>query len=375
MKQKKVLYLSHWYPSASRPNSGVFVKNHAKCISNICDLSVLSIEIIPGNKLYECQFKSGFEDGIKTYRIELKSFFYKLFFYVLFFQRHLIKKILKKNQITIQNFDLIHSNILFPSGVIAYKLAKKNKKPLVHTEHWSKLNQFLTKNIYRKSGLKALAYASKITAVSEFLNKEIARYTDSKKLVVVPNVIDDSLFTFKEKEKSDQALIFLAVANWEKPKNPFYFLDALESIQHDKRILTFELNLVGEGSIVNEIKQKNYSFKINYLGFASAAELALHFQQSDFFLHGSDYETFSVVIVEVLSTGTPVLVSDVGIAQEVIHERNGFICKNDPEDWKRKIILAFGKNYNHREIASELKEKYNQNHIAQLFDDIYEQVI
>ena len=113
------------------------------------------------------------------------------------------------------------------------------------------------------------------------------------------------------------------------------------------------------------------NFKINYLGLLKSAQINTILQSTDYFLHGSDYETFSVVIVEALATGTPVLTSKIGIADSIITSENGFICNNNPLDWKDKILKAIKIDYNHSKIEDSIKGKFDKSTISKQFKDFY----
>ena len=58
---------------------------------------------------------------------------------------------------------------------------------------------------------------------------EIKDYLNLEKVEIIPNIIDSSEFQFKNKVKNN-TIQFCAIAQWNSPKNPFYFLDALEQL-------------------------------------------------------------------------------------------------------------------------------------------------
>lgn len=370
-EKKKVLFLAHWYPSQDRPATGLFLQKHASAINSIADVTVVSIDILNGKSSYDFKHSFAEENGVKTLRIVLYSRFFKWFYYALGFQQKMVRKTLKHHGMQLEDFDLLHSNVIFPSGLLGYKLAKRAAIPLIHTEHWSKFNAFVSKGFYGKLSRKTINYASVITPVSPFFSKQMEKVVPSGKLVVVPNVVDNSLFNYVPKQNRAEVLNFLCVASWNKPKNPFYFLNALESLYSEKKIGNFELNVVGEGKMLTTIKNRNYSFPIHFHGNKTPQELREFYANADYFLHGSDFETFSIVMLEALATGTPVLVSDVGVASEVINIENGFICENNPDDWKHKIELACQTSYKHEEIARKVSGMYSLEVVAEKFAAVY----
>ena len=363
----KVLFISHWLPSDEYPTKGIFIRKHAEAIAEFSQITVIHFDIESSKDIFKLDLTESIEDNYVKYCIKIRSKYYKFLYFALPYQYYLFNRLCKKFSIDISKFNLVHTNILFPSAIIGYKISKKHKLPQYHTEHWSKVNHFFKSNIYKKIGLKAYQNCKRISVVSSFLKNEIKDYLNLEKVEIIPNIIDSSEFQFKNKVKIN-TIQFCAIAQWNSPKNPFYFLDALEQLSND---LDFEINLIGEGKQIEEIKNKKYNFKINYLGVLKSAQINTILQSTDYFLHGSDYETFSVVIVEALATGTPVLTSNIGIAESIISIENGFICENNSLDWKNNILKAIELDYNHSKIADSIKGMFDKSTISKLFKDFY----
>lgn len=366
MNKKKILFITHWYPDTENVNSGIFIQRHASAISDISELTLVHFNIKKSNKLLKISYKL---KGENQFEISVESRFYKALYYFLPLHFVLFKKLIAEFDIKMERFDLVHSNVIFPNGIIGYKISKHYDIPQIHSEHWSKFNTFLQKNIWRKLGKKTVKNIKKLLPVSEYFKKKISANVPISKMVVIPNIIDSKSFTYKEKIKKNK-ITFLAVSNWQSPKNPFPYLDALETIYSTQQI-DFELLMIGTGPLINKIISKNYPFKIHFKGQIPPNEISNYFHNADFFLHGSDFETFSIVVVEALKTGTPTLVSNVGIASEVINSNNGFICQQNSEDWRKKIILALKTEYNHLNISNEIEEKYSSKRVSKLVQKIY----
>lgn len=371
--QNKILFITHWYPTAEHPGKGIFIKRHAEAISVLKPMDLVHFDVRFSRHLLQVKLtKERFaDDNFDTYSVKVHSRFYKLIYYLLPFQFLLLQKLLKKFALNPGDYQLIHSNVIFPNGIIAYWLSKKYNIPQVHSEHWSKIKPFFTKGLYKNEGLKAFENVKSVLAVSALLKKELLPFTEENKIRIVPNIIDRKNFYYQKKERASGAPIrFLCAAQWEKPKNPFYFLEALKNIQTN-----FELTILGNGSQVEEVRSRKYPFKINYADRVDSKRICDFFHQSDFFLHGSDYETFSVVIVEALYTGTPVIVSDIGIAGEVVDAKNGLICRNTVEDWELNIKKAIATEYSHKQIARSIQGKYDAAVIGGEINEIYTSIV
>ena len=366
IKKNKIIFLTHWFPNEENPFFGIFIKKHAEALSLRNDVTVVNFDIKRSNKVLKISL---IENDNKSYTIKIESLFYKLLYYTLPFHLFLFKRLIKKYKINISTFDYIFSNIIFPNGIITSKIAEKYKIKHIHIEHWSRLNRFFTKDIYRKKGLNALKKCSDIICVSNLLKDQLNKHI-SNKISIIPNVVDQVVFKQKLKEIKNEKIIFISVANWQKPKNPFPFLEALEIVNKDFKDI--ELKMIGSGPLLEQVKEKKYSYKITYKGVLNSVDIANELCTSNFLLHGSDYETFSVIIVEALSTGTPVLVSDVGISKEVVNIDNGYICKNNTKDWSEKIKLAIRTSYNPSIISNSVKNKFDISTIALKFQEVLE---
>lgn len=373
----KVLFISSWYPNSVNPLKGIYVKKHAAAIKQAgIEIQVLAITVSPSNKFFEKRTdKSVDEFGITTHSIELNSRFHKFIHLDLFLQFSFLKNYFFNSIKPTFKPDIIHSNVLYPSAIMGHRLANQEKLPHVITEHWSKVDKFMSKSLYASAGKKAYASAKGITVVSEFLKKSISKHvTYYDKISVVPNVINTEVFSFKTKEISKEELIFTCVAHWTNPKRPDLIFKSLENIskRNGKKIV---LNVVGEGVLLNELKSSNWNFTVNYLGNLQPDKLAKILHTSNYFLHASSIETFSIVIAEALATGTPVLASNVGAISELVNKENGLVCENNIDDWSKCLYeLVTRSDFDYKKI-SETSNKYSLAQIGKEFKSLYDSVL
>lgn len=355
--------------------AGIFIKKHAQAVAMHQDLVVLAFTLNPGKKLYQLE-KTTFRDeaGIETHQLHIETRFYKLVYMLLPLHYLLLKRYIREHISTTRTISTVHANVLFPCGIVGYWLSKRLRAKFLISEHWSKVNKFFKVSLYAAFGKKAYAQASAITCVSGQLAKTVASHTRNPKVFIVPNVIDSREFYYDPGVQKKEQLSFIAVAHWGREKNPFLFLDALEQLQREKTLQNFQVTLVGEGPKITLVQQGTYSFKIEFKGRLSAPEVRQELNASHVFLHGSDFETFSVIIAEALMCGLPAIVSPVGISEEVINAANGFIAQNTVADWKEKIMRCVSTSYDARTIAEQLKGKYDLATVAAQFAAVYQSV-
>lgn len=369
----KVLFISAWYPNSVHPLKGIFVKKHAAAIQSAGhEIQVVAITVSPSQKTFERKvYKETDEHGIITHHIELNSRFYKWIHLNLFFQYKAISKYVENTVILEFKPDIIHSNVLYPAGILGYKLAKRYNLPHVITEHWSKVDKFMSGSLFSYIGKKAYNNAKAVTVVSEFLKKSISKHiVNDSRIKVVPNVINHEVFNYKPKVRAN-TIVFTCVAHWTNPKRPDLIFNALNEISKTSN-QKFILNVVGEGILLEQLKPLKWNFDINYLGNLIPENLAKTLQESDYFLHASTIETFSIVIAEALATGTPVLASNVGAIPELVNNTNGYVTDNTEQAWTQNLHQLLKVNYDHVAIAQQA-QKYSEENIGQLFSDTYKQ--
>lgn len=372
MPNDTVLFLTYWYPDKNNRSFGIFVKRHAHAVALQNKLIVLYFSIGKGKGLLTKKISVYHDEAnIETHHVHVESVFHKLLFLLLPLQYLVLKTYIKTQLMPVNRFSIIHSNIIFPCAIIARRLAKYFKCHFVITEHWTKLDKFFRVSLYSSLGKRTYNQAAAITCVSKQLADTIKKYSTSQKIHIVPNIIDTSEFFFDEAAKKNERLTFIAAAHWGQFKNPFLFLEALRELKTENKLGDFKMVIVGDGEQIQKMKDAAYNFEIEYRGQLDAKQLCKALNSSHVFLHGSNFETFSVIIAEALMCGAPSVVSPVGIAPEVINHTNGLIAENNIADWKEKILLCCTTPYNNKLISQQLKGKYETKSVGELFTGIY----
>lgn len=368
----KVLFISSWYPNSVHPLKGLFVKKHAAAIKSAgVDIEVVAITVSPSSKTFEKKiYKHTDENGIVTHQIELNSRFYKWIHLNLYFQYRVISKYIEKSVVEVFKPDIIHSNVLYPAGILGYKIAKHYKLPHIITEHWSKVDKFISASLFGYLGKKTYNNADCVTVVSDYLKNSLSKhFTNPDKIKVAPNVISTKVFNYHKKNDTSNELNFTCVAHWNSPKRPDLIFESLNEVAKSNS-KSFVLNVVGEGALLNDLKCQTWNFKINYCGNLSPDKLATVLHKTDYFLHASEIETFSIVIAEALATGTPVLASNVGAIGELINNSCGYLTANTKEEWVKNLNQLLKVNYDHS-IISRQAERFSPEKIGGQFLEIY----
>jgi len=117
------------------------------------------------------------------------------------------------------------------------------------------------------------------------------------------------------------------------------------------------------------------SVKADFTGYLEKPEIAIKLQDSDFFVHPTKVETFGVVVAEALLTGTPVICSNVSALKELVNDKNGILCNNTVHDWLEGIRSAINKDFERKQIALDIKQKYDKTNIGIAICEVYNEIL
>lgn len=257
------------------------------------------------------------------------------------------------------------------SGLAGGWIKYKFDLPLVHTYHTL---GFLKKKVLvqnehnnRLNTERCLAYASDQIISSTFEEKKslISEYniSPSRVKVIYPGVNSTLFYPFLNKDvysetvcKEDD-LILLYVGRIEPVKGLMTVIEAFDLIKAKNRLLYDRLKLIVIGGgrinidfpknrevmrIMKAIKEKKLKDKIIFLGSKEQNELKKYYSAADALIVPSLYESFGLVVVEALSCGTPVLVTQIGKLKTIVKEKkNGFSFRPNDTDSLSRCLEHF----------------------------------
>ncbi len=347
---KHILFISRWYPSATDPMLGLFVKNHARAaISGGYRVSVAYISPITSEKLSDPSKRFEIkEDGFLSEHIvyyHQGGIFSPFNQFIAWYKA--VMSVIRKNGIP----DIIHAHILTRVGLVAYIISKIYKVPYVITEHWSRyysdnasykgyIRKFITKIVVKN--------ASETTAVSERLYNAMTANNINFQKKILPNAVDTGLFAISSKK--NPVFRFVSITCFEdKSKNLKLLLRAASRLTREGE--TFELLMIGDGADFSLIQNYARELEINvvFTGTLEPSETAEMLSHSHCLVLSSNYETFAIVVYEALSCGVPVIATDVADLKLVINNKSGIIIPTHDEDalyTSMKEMMANHHKYN-----------------------------
>ncbi len=372
-----VLMLTCWYPTPQRPALGIFVREMARAVAAAGHNVVVSALVAENGPWYgRCVCtKEKVSDRLHVHLMRIQWRWHGLLMYVFPLLNWLQQQQLRKAILPTFTPQVLHAHVIYPAGLMTYRLANTLGIPWVLTEHWSSLKHFFSRHPYRRAARKALHHAH-VTAVSHFLKNQLATYVaQPDKIDIVPNAVDTEQFFFAEKTQRTE-LVFAAAALWAPPFKQLTLLVEALSTFAARSTRPLRLVLMGDGPLVQPLRQKvdTLPFAIEIMGMVPKATVAAQLRRADFFLHASTYETFGVVVAEALATGTPVIASDLPPLRELIRSDNGVLCANTVDQWLRALEQATQKTWNHRQISEAAARLYSFAAIGKTISDLYQRL-
>ena len=375
----QILILSFWNPTKKYPQQGIFIQDQAAAVcSMIENIIFLKINLLTSRSLFlrkDISETSFFKNRQIT--INFYSALWKFYYHIPWIMAIIIRRILKKHFPEIKPV-LIHSNVIFPCGIVAYLLSLKTGSKLIISEHWTKVEQFLKRPLYKSIALKTYKANKAIICVSNYLVEKIKKNVPHDNVMLIPNIVNEDVFKYNPKKTFDgKNLTFICVAMWKPPKRLDLIFDALSHLATESK-LNITLNLVGAGIQVDALSLSSIPENLTIIKHGSYLDkqvIASLLQSSDFFLHASDIETFSIVTAEALITGTPALVSNIGALDELVRTGNGLLADNNSESWKKSIMTLIATNYNHETIALENHKRFSPKNVGAAIIEVYKKTL
>lgn len=278
-----------------------------------------------------------------------------------------------------------HYSIFFGnSAVLAQNILQKTKQNTIKTIitfHGSDTIGFDPEHpgriVPRHINTWILNQADTITAPSQALANQIKNiYHTNRQVTIIPNFIDPKIF--KPCKPRNQLPTILHISNYRKVKNALSVAKIFKYIQ--EKVPNAQLNLIGEGPELNSIEQfayKHHLTNINIKGvIKSESAIAEQLSQAHLTLVPSIFESFSLVALESLACGTPVISSNRGGLPEVVTQnQTGYLY--DLKDLTNMAASAIKllrdqtlwQKFSHNALSSS--QKFHQSKIIPKYQKLY----
>lgn len=381
----RIFIISRGYPTKEEPQWGCFEKDQAIALKQlgheIVFLSVdrrFNIKKITGRESYR------YDETFHVYNYRsllpgsiLRKISVKL--YCAYYNRILLslfKKAVKAHGTPDVIFAHYLSNI-----AISYKLKDKYNIPIVGMEHWSVINRPVLPKFALSLGKIAYPKVDKLLSVSESLSVSIEKHFNQKS-TVVNNMVSDDFFIERNCHSSnkDSCFHFISVGSLFPIKGFDLLIDAFYKSGLSKK--NCKLTIIGGGQeqvkLQSQIERLSLQNDVFLVGRKTKKEIVSYLQNSNVFVLSSHSETFSVVCIEAMALGLPVIATACGGPEEFVTEEVGVLVKTSDVDAMALAMNEMYENaheYNQIKIADFCKSNFAPKVIAEKLIMNFEEVL
>jgi len=352
MNKPKILHIPQWYPNPDDIQLGIFIQKQIIATAADCNNFVLSI--VGSTNISDISISINDSNKIKEIQVIYcaKGNAYKRVKFYL--------KALQKGLSTIVDAgfypDLIHCHVAGKNLWIAEKYFKNT--PVVLSEHWSGYldGRFEAIPILKKKKrIKRINNCKEVIAVSKHLADAIRSKGIQNKISIVDNVVETKEI---RKQINKENFIFLMVADLEnQTKNISGVIRAFSKVLkiNPHSILA----IIGDGKdkkMLSElVKEANITDSVNFIGRLPQGEVLNYYSQVDCVIVNSHFETYSMVTVEAILSGVPVIATRCKGPEQFINENNGLLIElNNSEQLENAMNSIQAKDLLPESIANSL---------------------
>jgi glycosyltransferase involved in cell wall biosynthesis len=256
--------------------------------------------------------------------------------------------------------------LISPRGTLSdYSFNNRNSfvKNLIH--------KFLGKNLLKRSYLHATSAAEQ---------QALLNIVKPAGIFNIPNFVK-IVQTAPSKKKLTSVLKLLFLSRIEEKKGLDILLHALPHLN-----MTYHLTIAGDGdenyiSILKNIAHYNHSdSNVSWIGFQNENKFDV-FSDHDLLVLPSYNENFGNVVIESLSAGTPILISEhVGLADYVVKNKLGWLCQTTAQSVSETINNIAANHKDQLETISInapgiIHRDFDDDHIINKYINMYQQII
>lgn len=317
-------------------------------------------------------------DGIHVYECNRINYYYPFHTSKInkFAKQWQFKKVFKRYVRENGMPDIVHAHLI-KNAAYAVVVRDKFHLPFVITEHWSRM---IKENISEPYINKTFAYdkADKVICVSSSLAENLKKKYNVQS-VVIHNMVSDHFFKTPKVKRNDRCVRIISVGRLCRGKRFDLLIEAFTLCSFPNNVY---LDIVGGGEeyhyLNNKIRQYALEDQVKLLGIKTPEEVNNLLGQSDFFVLSSRLETFSIVLIEAMAKGLPVVSTRCGGPETFVRKEDGIlVSKDNVEELAKamKTMVEHYQDYNADEIRQHCYDNFSQDVIANEIIAIYNEVL
>jgi len=285
-------------------------------------------------------------------------------------------------------FDLVHIHAWWNLvSVLSVLIALIKKKPVLISPRgtlspysFHNKNRSVKKLLHYLLG-EQLLKRSYMHATSNAEYKALTAIIKPEKIFDIQNFVNIAPASAIKPSSDISTFKLLFLSRIEEKKGLDILLNALPFLN-----IPYHLTIAGDGDIdyIDQLKNiaanNSSSANITWIGFQNESKFDV-FRNHHLLVLPSYDENFGNVIIESLSSGTPVLISEqVGLADYVVQNNLGWVCQTTPSSVSDAINNIAGNNLDKlseiRSLAPEIiRTDFDENKLVQKYIDMYSEII
>ena len=233
-----------------------------------------------------------------------------------------------------RKYDINHTHFIFPDGVLAWTLGHFSGLPYVITAHGSDVPGYNPDRFQFQHSLLSPLWglvvknAECVICPSVHLQGLLEKNSSSARSEIIPN----GMYAVKFNPGRDKRTRILVVTRMFKRKGVQYLLKALRG-----RTLNCEINIVGDGPYLETLKHMaiDTPADIHFRGWLDneSDELKELYETSRIFVFTSQQENFPVNLLEAMTAGMAIVISEDPGSREVVGDAALLVPDNQPEQF------------------------------------------
>jgi len=364
-KPYNILTISTLFPNASKPNFGIFVERQTSGLSRRDDFEVTVINPLgippwplSNIKQYQDLKELPFHENWRGLNIYRPHFMlipkYGGPYNPKFIASAILPLVRKLHEE--KPFDAIDAEFFYPDGPAAMRIAEELNLPFSIKSRGADIHFWTSVKGCKKQILQAANKAAGLLAVSAALKNDMINLgMDEEKITVHYTGMDHKRFhprdrIIEKKKLNISGPLIICIAALIERKNQDLLIKALKQV--DNATLVFAGMGPARSKFEDIAKQYGVENRIRFLGAVDHDELPPLIAAADVSCLVSESEGLANAWVESLASGTPIVISDVGGARELVKDEiAGYIVPKDIDAIAHAILQLINNPRDQQAVA------------------------
>lgn len=264
---------------------------------------------------------------------------------------------------------MLHSMNLI---LTAFLYARLHHVKLVAIEHTP--NQVKTKLEWLWTRLSFRLAKYRVYLTESYKNEIYAKYKGKAidNCQVIPNGINTTYFTAQNRQFTqypNKAWKLFMAARFSEQKDQLTLIKAVKKLH--KMGISITLSLAGNGPMLQMCKdfvaENNMEQEVTFLGYVQEKVIKLKLQDTDIYVHSSYGETMSTAIMQAMSCGLAIVVTDIiGIRHMVDEDKAGLFFDVEDVDGLVRCVQQLINDNHLRERLGTYSREYALKHFSHI---------